>query len=165
MSTIKLENGQEINIGEDDHPDNIHVPVVDTQYYASPWSRLLAFIIDMIIQLFAIVLILSLLPALSREPDLFFYPMLIAAICTVFYLPISFLFFKNTIGGNIIKIHILNSNGHEASRLKLLLRSLFLILFTLPITIIFVLPVFFDDKKRTLYDMIFGTIVTKDRIY
>ncbi|MEX0597833.1 MAG: RDD family protein [Candidatus Paceibacterota bacterium] len=164
MARIKLEDGTEINIGDDSFKTS-HVPIIDTQYYASPWSRLLAFIIDTLLQLFATVLILSLLPALSREPDVFTYPMVIAAICTVFYFQFSFLFLKNTIGGMIIKIHILNTSMHEVSRFKLLLRSLFLLLFILPINLIFVLPVFFDDKKRTLYDIIFGTVVTKDRIY
>lgn len=164
MDRIKLEDGSEITINDSLIQDN-YVSVVNTQYYASPWSRLLAFIIDAFLQAFAIILILSLLPALSREPDLFIYPMLIATICTIFYFQFSFLFFKNTIGGMIIKIYIVNTNGHEASRLKLLLRSLFLLIFIVPINIIFVLPVFFDDKKRTLYDIIFGTVVTKDRIY
>ena len=164
MDRIKLEDGSEITINDSLIKDN-YVSAVDTQYYASPWSRLLAFIMDTILQGFVIVLILTLLPALSREPDLFTYPMLIATICTVFYFQFSFLFFKNTIGGMIMKIHILNTSKHEASRLKLLLRSLFLLIFIAPVNIIFVLPVFFDDKKRTLYDIMFGTVVTKDRIY
>lgn len=160
MSTIKLENGQEINIGKDT-PDNSYVPIVDTQYYASPWSRFLAFFIDSLLQLFAILLLSTLLPALSREPDLFFYPMLIAAICTVFYLPISFFFFKNTIGGNIIKINILNTRKESPSRWKLLFRGI-LIGFPLGVG---VLTIFFDKRKRAVHDMIFDTIVTKNRIY
>jgi len=71
MSTIKLENGTEINIGKDTSKTN-YVPLVDTQYYASPWSRFLAFFIDILLQLFAILLLSTLVPALRREPDLFF---------------------------------------------------------------------------------------------
>jgi len=56
MSIIKLENGQEIHIGEDTS-ETSYVPRVDTQYYASPWSRLLAFFIDSLLQLFAILLL------------------------------------------------------------------------------------------------------------
>lgn len=160
MSTIKLENGQEIHI-EEDKTETSYVPVVDTQYYASPWSRFFAFFIDSLLQLVAILLLYTLLPALSREPDLFFYPMLIAAICTVFYLPISFFFFKNTIGGNIIKINILNTSKESPSRWKLLFRGI-LIGFPLGFG---VLTTFFDKKKRAVHDMIFGTVVTKDRIY
>ena len=101
------------------------------------------------------------LPALSREPDSFFYPILIAAICTVFYFPISFFFFKNTIGGNIIKINILNTRKESPSRWKLLFRWI-LIGFPLGVGIV---TTFFDKKKIAVHDMIFGTVVTKDRIY
>jgi uncharacterized RDD family membrane protein YckC len=172
MSTIKLENGQEINIGEDDHHDNIHVPVVDTQYYASPWSRILAFIFDLgfmyiFIQIFGYILSLFLILLQNQNIIDIFVDENISIILTVIliyiYFPGSFLLMKNTFGGRFMRINILNNNKEEPSNLKLFVRGLFFITF-----IIFnftFITIFFDKRKRAVHDMIFGTVVTKDRIY
>jgi uncharacterized RDD family membrane protein YckC len=169
MDRIKLEDGSEITINDSLIQEN-HVPVIDTQYYASPWSRLLAFIIDsMIVQLIA-VLLLTLVPVMKIYSNIAYAGVLIA-LGAVFYFPISFFIFKNTVGGAIFKIHILNNNKDGVSRFKLLFRSIFIgIPFSfewITVTILFIgwVTTFFDKKKRALHDIIFGTVVTKDRIY
>lgn len=171
MSTIKLENGQEINIIKDT-PDNIYVPLVDTQYYASPWSRLLAFIFDLgfmyiFIQIFGYILSLFLILLQNQSIIDIFVDENISIILTVIliyiYFPGSFLLMNNTFGGRFMRINILNNNKENPSNLKLFVRGLFFITF-----IIFnftFITTFFDKKKRTVLDMIFGTVVTKDRIY
>ena len=159
MSTIKLENGQEIHIG-DDSLNNNHVPIIDTQYYASPWSRLFAFIIDTILMFFVIVLISTLLPVMRKYSEVAYLGFFIM-IGTILYFQIFFFLFKNTIGGIILKLNILNYKKEDPSRFKLLFRSFF-IGFPLGFGLI---TIFFDKKKRALHDLIFGTVVTKDRIY
>ena len=171
MSTIKLENGQEIHIGEDSY-DNRHVPVVDTQYYASPWSRLLAFIFDLrfmyiFIQIVVYILIIFLFLLQNQSiTDIFVDEnnLTILSIVLIYtYFPGSFLILKNTLGGRFMRINILNNKKEQPSRLKLFTRGLFFITFIM-FNFTFI-TTFFDKKKRAVHDMIFGTVVTKDRVY
>jgi uncharacterized RDD family membrane protein YckC len=77
----------------------------------------------------------------------------------IFYFFFSFLLFGNTWGGHILKIESVNSGGERVSKIKLAFRALWSVL--IPISAITVL---FNDKKRAVHDIVFGTVVTKDRI-
>lgn len=77
----------------------------------------------------------------------------------IFYFFFSFILFGNTWGGHILKIESVNSGGERASKIKLAFRALWFVL--IPISSITVL---FNNKKRAVHDIVFGTVVTKDRI-
>jgi uncharacterized RDD family membrane protein YckC len=169
MDRIKSEDGSDITMNDILIQEN-HVPVIDTQYYASPWSRFLAFIIDNMIIQFIVVLTSTLIPVMKIYSNIA-YAGVVIALGALFYFPILFFIFKNTVGGAILKIHILNNKKEGVSRFKLLFRSIFigipLNLGWITVSILFIgwITIFFDKKNRALHDIIFGTVVTKDRIY
>jgi uncharacterized RDD family membrane protein YckC len=134
-------------------------------HYASPWRRLFSFIIDWLMVLFLSYFLFLFgflyytLTFLGVTNELDISVDILSGLILLLYFMVSFFLFKNTLGGKITHINILNTNGEYPSRLKLIVRSIWLLLFWFAsITILF------DKKNRALHDMVFGTIVTKDRI-
>jgi uncharacterized RDD family membrane protein YckC len=171
MDRIKLEDGSEITMNDSLIQDN-YISAVDTQYYASPWSRLLAFIFDLgfmyiFIQIVFYILTISIILLQNQSiTDVFVDENNLTILTTILvyiYFPGSFLILKNTFGGMFMRINILNNNKEQPSNLKLFIRGLFFITFII-FSFTFI-TTFFDKKKRALHDIIFGTVVTKDRIY
>lgn len=135
-------------------------------HYASPWRRLFSFIIDWLMVsflsyflfLFGLLYYTLTFLGVTNELDISSVDTL-SRLVLLLYFMVSFFLFKNTLGGKITHINILNTNGEYPSRFKLIVRSIWLLLLWFGS-----ITIFFDKKKRALHDMVFGTIVTKDRV-
>ena len=144
---------------------NSIAPKSTTKVFASGASRILAFILDFI---FAVIYLLIILVIILSLGDLTQNQLLLDFINTsgseydfvyslisVSYFVFSFIFFGNTLGGNILKIKVVNMNGENSSATKLAIRSFFI---GFPIGLGFI-GVFFSKKNQAVHDHMFNTLV------
>lgn len=140
-------------------------PKPTTKVFASGGSRILAFILDFMFAFtyyFIIVVIIGFLGGLTENSLLIDFIntsgneyALVDRLIFVSYFIFSFVFFGNTLGGNILKIKVVNMNGEKSSATKLAIRSLFI---GFPIGLGFI-GVFFSKQNQALHDNIFNTLV------
>lgn len=133
---------------------NSIAPKSTTKVFASGGSRLLAFVLDFIfvfIYLFIIIVIIAFLGELAQNQLLLDFINtsgseydFVYSLIFVSYFIFSFVFFGNTLGGNILKIKVVNMNGEKSSAIKLAIRSLFI---GFPIGLGFI-GVFFSKKIK-----------------
>jgi uncharacterized RDD family membrane protein YckC len=152
----------------------------EKQVYASSWRRLIAYILDFILAswilyvlyIISFIIIIGFLPIpLVTLYDNINNIISFGLIPYTVYFGLSFLIFGNTLGGKAAGINVVNTAGGIISKRKLAFRGLIIgVLTSLSLSIspslilLVSMTSLFDKKKKTLYDIVFGTVVTKDKI-
>jgi uncharacterized RDD family membrane protein YckC len=159
----------EQNLGDDISADVNGNPqlgeVAEYWDYAPLSQRFIASLVDICIS-FVLSLIL-LLPFMSTSSDQLFNEWIIAiAITTLIvmfiYLTTALTFFGKTIGMRFFLLEVVDIDDNDYPTLHQALTSTTIYLISLLILGLGFLPAFFNEERRTLHDLMSGTIVIKE---